>query len=222
MAIAPASDGSQVRPLPGIAQMRENAACAAALLKALMRWWLPAAVLCVACAPRAANAPSSEPGFKLESSLLVPNGALSAEQAYDRLGCGGRNVSPPLRWSGAPAGTRSFALTMYDPDARGGKGWWHWAVYDIPASSSGLPQSAGNPGGALPPPALQARIDFGFAGYGGPCPPAGDKRHHYVFTVYALKTERLDLPAGSPVRTLSDAIEANQLAAASLTGTYGR
>src|SRR3954465_14424129 len=111
------------------------------------------------------------------------------------MGAGGQNVSPQLSWSGAPAGTKSFALTLYDPDAPTGSGWWHWVVYDIPATATELPQGAGSGKAPLPAGTVQGKTDFGAAGYGGAGPPPGDKPHRYVFTVYALKVDKLDLPA---------------------------
>jgi hypothetical protein len=152
----------------------------------------------------------------------VSNGSFANEQVFNGYGCKGDNVSPPLRWSGAPSGTKSFALTMYDPDAPGGSGWWHWAIYDIPAAVTALPPGAGNPRGELPHGAAQARTDFGFAAYGGPCPPLHDKPHHYVVTLYALGTERLSLPAGAPAREVDAAVKAHALATASFTALYGR
>jgi len=160
--------------------------------------------------------------FKLQSAVVAPNGTLANEQVFNGFGCSGKNVSPPLRWSGAPAGTRSFALTVYDPDAPTGSGWWHWVVFDIPASVSELPQGAGNAAGQLPAGTVQGRTDFGAPGYGGPCPPAGDKPHRYIFTVYALKTAKLDVPSGSSAAMVGFMINANKLASASITARYGR
>jgi Raf kinase inhibitor-like YbhB/YbcL family protein len=166
--------------------------------------------------------PSSAQDFKLESTAVAANGTFTNEQVFNSFGCNGGNVSPPLRWSTPPSGTKSFALTIYDPDARGGSGWWHWAVYDIAATLTALPAGAGNPGGALPHGAIQARTDFGSATYGGPCPPPHDKPHHYIVTLYALGTEHLGLPAGVTAREVGAAAKAHSLAAASFTALYGR
>jgi len=160
--------------------------------------------------------------FMLQSAVVAPNGTLANEQVFNGFGCSGKNVSPPLRWSGAPAGTRSFALTVYDPDAPTGSGWWHWVVFDIPASVSELPQGAGNAAGQLPAGTVQGRTDFGAPGYGGPCPPAGDKPHRYIFTVYALKTAKLDVPSGGSAAMVGFMINANKLASASIIARYGR
>src|SRR6476620_10493079 len=108
-------------------------------------------------------------------------------------GGSGGNVSPALSWSHAPPGTQSFALLMHDPDAPTGSGWWHWVVYNLPASTTSLAAGAGDPTKKLlPPGVVQGRTDFGAPGYGGPCPPQGDKPHRYIFTVFALKTDKVE------------------------------
>jgi Raf kinase inhibitor-like YbhB/YbcL family protein len=112
-----------------------------------------------------------------------------------RFGCAGGNKSSHLKWSGAPDGTKSFAVTCYDPDAPTGSGFWHWLVANIPANVSELAESAGSSGGKLPAGALQTRTDFGAPGYGGPCPPQGDHPHRYLFMVFAVKTDKLDVKA---------------------------
>jgi Raf kinase inhibitor-like YbhB/YbcL family protein len=154
--------------------------------------------------------------------MVTPNGTLANDQVYNGFGCNGKNISPALNWSGAPGGIKSFALTVYDPDAPTGSGWWHWIVYNIPASITELPQGAGSSGGNLPAGAVQGRTDFGTSGYGGPCPPKGDKPHRYIFTVYALKTDRLNVPANSSAAMIGFTIGANKLASASITALYGR
>ena len=177
------------------------------------------ASLALGGAPCAAAADSS---FKLQSSVVAPNATLGPDQVFNGFGCSGKNISPPLTWSGAPQATKSFALTVYDPDAPTGSGWWHWVLYNIPASVTELAQGAGNPGGTVPAGAAQGRTDFGTAGYGGPCPPAGSKPHRYIFTVYALKTAKLDVPADASAAMVGFMIRANKLGSASLTALYGR
>ncbi len=164
----------------------------------------------------------SATSLKLESTAVAPQGSFANEQVFNGYGCQGGNVSPPLRWSGAPSGAKSFAITMFDPDAPGGSGWWHWAMYDIPATVTALPPGAGNPKGELPHGAVQGRTDFGFSAYGGPCPPPHDKPHRYVLTLYALATEHLGLPAGTPAREVDAALKAHALSASSFTALYGR
>jgi Raf kinase inhibitor-like YbhB/YbcL family protein len=161
-------------------------------------------------------------GFALHSPTVAPNSMLSIEQVYSGFGCSGKNISPALSWSGAPRATNSFAVTVYDPDAPTGSGWWHWVVYNIPASVTELPAGAGNAGGNLPPGAVQGRTDFGTSGFGGACPPAGDKPHRYIFTVYALKSEKISVPAEASAAMAGFMIHANALAKASLTARYGR
>ena len=163
---------------------------------------------------------------------------------FNGFGCKGGNLSPALAWSHAPAGTQSFALLMHDPDAPTGSGWWHWVLYNIPASASSLPAGAGDAQGKLlPAGALQGRTDFGAPGYGGPCPPPGsaqgktdfgapgfggacppkgDKPHRYIFTVYALKADKLDIPAGGTAALVGFMINANKLGSATFTAKYGR
>jgi Raf kinase inhibitor-like YbhB/YbcL family protein len=113
-------------------------------------------------------------------------------------GCSGGNLSPPLSWSGAPAGTKSFIVTLYDPDDRDSpSGWWHWVVYDIPASVSELAAGAGvEHSTKLPAGTHQGRTDLGTLAYHGPCPDKGDKPHAYTFTVYALGVAKLPVDEG--------------------------
>lgn len=143
-------------------------------------------------------------------------------EAYG-FGCAGGNVSPALAWRGAPAGTKSFALTCYDPDAPTGSGFWHWLVVDIPASVEALAEGAGDPAaGPMPAGALQTRTDFGAPGYGGPCPPEGDHPHRYLFTLFAVSRERLDLTADTMPAVVGFTLNFNTLEKASLMGLYKR
>jgi Raf kinase inhibitor-like YbhB/YbcL family protein len=182
------------------------------------RSWWPATILALSLPALAAGA-----GFSIEMPAVKAGGKLTDAQVFNGFGCSGKNISPAIQWSGAPAGTRGYAVTLYDPDAPTGSGWWHWLVYDIPASASGLPEHAGDADGKqLPAGAMQGRTDFGTAGFGGACPPAGDKPHRYVFTVYALKIEKLDVPPDAPAAMIGYMLNANQLAKSSLTALYGR
>lgn len=143
---------------------------------------------------------------------------------FNGFGCEGENVSPTVIWQGAPAGTKSYAVTVHDPDApTGGSGWWHWLVINIPGDMHGLQQGAGDPAARkLPKGVGQVRTDFGKAGWGGPCPPPGDKAHRYVFTVYALKVERLDVPEDATAALVGFMINANAIDKTGFTATYGR
>jgi Raf kinase inhibitor-like YbhB/YbcL family protein len=142
--------------------------------------------------------------------------------AYVHGSAGGQNVSPALEWTSPPAGTRGFAVTCYDPDAPTGSGWWHWQIFDIPPSATGLARGAGNPDGARPADAMQSRNDYGEAAYGGPAPPPGDKPHRYVFTVFALKVAKLEVPRNASCAMVGFVLNANKIDTASFTATYGR
>jgi Raf kinase inhibitor-like YbhB/YbcL family protein len=163
------------------------------------------------------------PAFHLSSADLTPNKPMPKAQEFQGFGCDGGNLSPALTWTGAPAATKSFALTVYDPDAPTGSGWWHWIVINIPASISNLPNGAGDPSkNSLPAGAQQTTTDFGSKGFGGACPPKGDKPHRYIFTIYALKTEKIDVPEGASGALVGYNIKGNMLASASFMATYQR
>ena len=161
-------------------------------------------------------------GFTLTSPTVKPNAKIGDAQVYNGFGCAGKNISPALKWSGAPKDTKSYAVTVYDPDAPTGSGWWHWVVVNIPADTTELPEGAGAEGGKLPSGAMQVKTDFGKPGYGGPCPPQGDKPHRYIFTVYALKTAKIDIPADGTAALAGFMINANKLRQATFMGRYGR
>jgi Raf kinase inhibitor-like YbhB/YbcL family protein len=168
-------------------------------------------------------APAAAAGmFKLQSADVKPGAMLGEEQVFNGFGCSGGNVSPQLSWENAPAGTKSFAVTVYDPDAPTGSGWWHWIVYDIPAGTKELAKGAGSGNAALPEGAQQGRTDFGQPGFGGACPPPGGKPHRYIFTVYALKVDKLDVPKDASPAMIGFSTRANALASATFTAMYGR
>ncbi|HVO87474.1 MAG TPA: YbhB/YbcL family Raf kinase inhibitor-like protein [Casimicrobiaceae bacterium] len=158
--------------------------------------------------------------FKLHSPDIKAEATVPPANVYQ--GCGGQNVSPALEWHNPPSGTRSFAITMYDPDAPTGSGWWHWMAFDIPASATGLARGAGNPTGTRPAGMIQARNDYGEVGYGGPCPPPGDRPHRYIFTVFALKVGRLDVKSDSSCALIGFNLNANKIEDASFMSYYGR
>jgi Raf kinase inhibitor-like YbhB/YbcL family protein len=140
--------------------------------------------------------------------------------AYSGFGVHGGNISPDLTWSGAPLETKSFALTMYDPDAPTGVGFVHWVIYNIPAEQSGLPSGAGTPDSTA---VWQTGLsDMGTPGYVGPAPPPGDQPHHYIITVYALDQAKLDLPTTTTYALLKFSIRDHVLATGQLTGTFKR
>jgi Raf kinase inhibitor-like YbhB/YbcL family protein len=181
-------------------------------------------VAAAAAATLAAGTPAQAQGFTL-SSVDVPAGTpISEVHAFNGFGCTGQNVSPALGWANPPAGTKSFAVMVHDPDApTGGAGFWHWVVVDVPAATRGLQRGAGTADGVgLPEPARQVTTDFGSPGWGGPCPPAGNKPHRYVFTVYALKVEKLPVPPNPTASLTGFMINANALGKAHFTASYGR
>ena len=154
--------------------------------------------------------------FTLTSNDLTDGGTLSDAQVYAK-----GNTSPHLKWSGAPEGTKSFAVTCYDPDAPTGSGFWHWTVANIPADISELAAGAGAVGGAnLPAGAIQGRTDFGDAGFGGAAPPAGHGPHRYIFTVFAVDVEKLDVTADNSGAVYGFNLHFHTLAKASITGIY--
>ncbi len=180
-----------------------------------------AALVLSASGVTAANAQS----MSLTSTEVKEGGTIANDQVFKGFGCTGNNVSPSLSWSGAPSGTKSFAVTMYDPDAPTGSGWWHWVVFNLPANITSLPKGAGDAKSKLMPKgAIQSRTDFGADGYGGPCPPAGDKPHHYQITVFAVDVDKLpdaknDMASAALV---GFDLHFHTLAKATLTATYGR
>ncbi|WP_324134773.1 YbhB/YbcL family Raf kinase inhibitor-like protein [Bosea sp. (in: a-proteobacteria)] len=170
-----------------------------------------------------AGAPAAH-AFDLTSADLRAGAAIPQSFAFKGFGCTGDNVSPALDWSNPPADSKSFAVFVHDPDAKtGGAGFWHWVVADIPVGTSSLPRGTGTADGArLPAGARQIATDFGVPGWGGPCPPTGDAPHRYIFTVYALKTEKLELPPNPTASLTGFVVNMNAIASASFTATYGR
>lgn len=182
------------------------------------------------------NVSAQTAAFTLSSPDLAA-GTFAEKFVLNGFGCKGGNVSPALEWRNVPAGTKSLALQIHDPDAPTGAGFWHWAVYNMPPTTTSLPQGAGNAPSTLPAPAYGGNTDFldtGATGangnYGGPCPPAGDKPHRYVFTLYALAVDDVQKAGGVPKSgtaslysfVLNKGLGANLLGKASFTATYGR
>jgi len=159
------------------------------------------------------------PSFPLTSDDVAEGERLADRHASGAMGVdGGEDVSPQLGWSDAPAGTKSFAVTVYDPDAPTASGFWHWAVVDLPASTTSLPTGAATDG--LPGDAFQLRNDGGFAGFVGAAPPPGHRTHHYWVVVHAVDVETLGLDAGAPPAQLGFALFSHTLARATLVATY--
>ena len=161
--------------------------------------------------------------FVLQSPQLEPGGRMAMEQVYKGFGCKGENVSPALHWLNPPQNTKSFAVTAYDPDAPTGSGWWHWVIFNIGADVDSLPVDAGNPAsGKAPAGSVQTRSDYGTFGYGGACPPAGDKPHHYIFTVFALDVDKLPLEKTATAAMVGFYLHGHTIAKTSLTVYYSR
>ena len=149
----------------------------------------------------------------LESSAFAPNGSMPRKYT-----CEGDDVSPPLAWRGEPAGTKSFALIVDDPDAPDPKApkmtWVHWVVYNLPPGTKALSEGASR---KLPGGARDGKNDWKRTGYGGPCPPVG--RHRYFHKLYALNTELPDLREPTKAQ-LEAAMKGHVLAHGELIGTY--
>lgn len=161
--------------------------------------------------------------FEVTSTSMRDGGMLTQAQVFSGFGCQGQNISPQIAWRNPPVGTKSFAVTFYDPDAPTGSGWWHWTVFNIPATENSLLQGAGVAGSKqLPAGAVQGRTDYGAAGFGGACPPAGRKPHRYQLTVWALNTEQLPLDEQASGAMVGFMLNAHAIGQAHLTARYGR
>ncbi len=160
-------------------------------------------------------------GFTLMSKDI--SGQVSEAQVFSGMGCTGLNQSPELKWEGIPENTKGFAVTVYDPDAPTGSGWWHWTIFNIPAKVRHLKVDAGNPEKNLAPKgSVQGVTDFGKPGFGGACPPPGDGPHRYIFTVYALRVEKIELDSSTPPAMVGFYLNHNAIAKASLIAYYSR
>ena len=159
--------------------------------------------------------------FTLKSTDI--GGQATDENLFNGFGCSGDNTSPSLSWENLPEGTKSFAVTMYDPDAPTGSGWWHWVMFDIPAEVTSLKKNAGSIEAKLAPNgAIQGVTDFGTYGYGGPCPPEGHGPHQYIVTVYALKTDKLGVDKNASPAMVGFNLSANTIEKASIVFYYQR
>ncbi|AWX13141.1 phosphatidylethanolamine-binding protein [Mergibacter septicus] len=161
--------------------------------------------------------------FTLSSRQISADASIPAEFEFNGFGCNGKNLSPQLSWENAPEGTKSFAVSVYDPDAPTGSGFWHWYVVNIPADVKELVPAAGSENSTtLPAGAFQLRNDYGYHGWGGACPPEGDKPHRYIFTVHALSVEKIDVDEKTPTALAGFLVHMNTLATASFTAYYQR
>ena len=163
------------------------------------------------------------PSFTLVSDDIAEGQPMPAAQASGMFGVpGGSDTSPHLRWEGAPEGTKSFAVTCFDPDAPTGSGFWHWGVFNIPASVTELPAGAGSQDGSgLPSGAIQIRNDANVPGYVGAGPPPG-RNHRYVFAVHALDVEETGVDANASNAFAGFLMFGHVLGRAVLTATFAR
>lgn len=162
-------------------------------------------------------------GFFLSSTDI--QGQISIDQVFNGFGCSGKNISPQLSWKNAPAATKSFAITAYDPDAPTGSGWWHWVVFNLDQSVDHLKTGASSSGTgkpAMPADAIESITSYGVKGFGGACPPKGDKPHRYIFTVYALDVAKLDIEPTERAELIGFNLNAHAIAKASIMAYYGR
>lgn len=159
------------------------------------------------------------PSFTLTSASLADGAPLAMDQVSGIMGAGGQDVSPELSWSGFPEETRSFAVTVYDPDAPTASGFWHWAVANLPAHITQLPAGVGD-GGELPGGAVTLANDASLKRYLGAAPPAGHGPHRYYIAVHALGVEKLELPENATPAYLGFNLFGNAIARAVIHGTY--
>jgi Raf kinase inhibitor-like YbhB/YbcL family protein len=157
----------------------------------------------------------------ITSAVFHDGQAVPPSAVFDGMGCTGNNTSPDLAWSGAPAGTKSFAVTMYDPDAPTTVGFVHWVLFDIPADVTSLEAGAGGRKRAGVG-ATHGFTDFGTTHYGGPCPPPGDPPHHYHLTVWALDLDKLGVDSTMTYAKFRFMIRGHVLASGEMVGLYGR
>jgi Raf kinase inhibitor-like YbhB/YbcL family protein len=161
--------------------------------------------------------------FRVSSESFKDGEVLPTAQRSRKLRAGGRDESPQLHWSGAPAGTKSYAVTAFDPDAPGHGGFWHWAVLNLPATVTSLRAGAGTEGGGLlPHGAVQLKNDAGFRGFVGAAPPPGHGPHRYIFTIHALDVEQTGLDSGTSAASLESKLSRHTLGRATLTGIFER
>ncbi len=172
----------------------------------------------VSCSMNSANAK-----FQIKSSDIEINAMITNKFVFRGFGCLGENISPQISWSNAPIGTKSYALTVFDPDAPSGSGWWHYVAVNIPLTYSQFPTGfASENKFNLKDGINQVRNDFGIYNFGGPCPPIGHKIHHYVFTIHALKTDKINIPETATAALAGYMINQNSIDQTSFTALYKR
>lgn len=156
----------------------------------------------------------------LKSTDISEDATLSNAQVFKGFDCKGGNISPALSWENVPYEAKSLALTVYDPDAPTGSGWWHWVAFNIPVTATSLPAGASK--NWMPEGTVESMTDFGSVGFGGACPRVGDAPHHYVFKLYALNVEKLDLDEKASGAMVGYFLNSHSIEKASIVTTYGR
>ncbi len=161
--------------------------------------------------------------FTLSSNDISEGGMMSNQHEFNGFGCTGGDLSPHLKWAHAPKGTKSFAITVYDPDAPTGSGWWHWQAINLPASMTELATGAGSLDSALIAQGVrQIQNDYGVSAFGGACPPEGHGVHRYRFTVHALSVEKLELPENASGALTGYMINQHTLDSSSIESLFER
>ncbi len=172
----------------------------------------------VSCSMNSANAK-----FKISSTEIAPNSAIKSKHVFNGFGCTGENIFPKITWENVPANAKSLALTVYDPDAPTGSGWWHYVAINIPANYTTIaPEIAAQNKFNVNDGIRQIRNDFGTFSFGGPCPPVGHTAHRYIFTIYALKTDKIDIAENSTAALAGYMINQNVISKTSFTAFYKR
>jgi Raf kinase inhibitor-like YbhB/YbcL family protein len=170
-----------------------------------------------------AAATYAAPNIKIESPDMDAGKKMALAQVGNANGCTGSNISPAVAWKDLPAGTRSVAVTMFDPDARQGTGFWHWIIYNIPPQTTALPANAGDPNsGVTPAQAILGKNDAGTNDYTGACPPVGARDHRYILTVWALGIDALPEEAGLSGTAFKGYLDKYSLGSKNLIVKYGR
>lgn len=161
--------------------------------------------------------------FRIWSDDFPANGFMPKAQELNEpaFGTAGENISPTLQWDAPPGDAQSLAVTVYDPDAPTGSGFWHWVVANLPPDARALPRNAGKADGSLlPHGAVQVRNDYGTVGFGGAAPPRGDKPHRYIFRIHALKVPQLPITADTTNAVARFMIHLNEIDSTTYTGLY--
>jgi Raf kinase inhibitor-like YbhB/YbcL family protein len=161
------------------------------------------------------------PSLVVESDDVADGQQLDELFVFDEFGMSGGNVSPHLRWHGFPPQTRGFTVTCFDPDAPTPSGFWHWVLFDLPASTTELARGAGALGATLPGPAQHARNDFGIKAYGGAAPPQGDEPHRYIFTMHALDVDTLGVDSDTSPAAVAFNLAQHEIARGHITPVFG-